>query len=728
MADAGKGQGPMLSTGTSEPGTSPPPSMSGAHLTTALDETLVSAARATGAHIAALFLLDGTGQLLLMQAELGLPGPIVEPWSRMRAWSDTPVAAAVRLGERIWVPDPEELARRYPAASLLAPYHFAIMVSPISVDGQVKGCWALIWPAPRTSPGSPDGEVIDEVSRRLGELLRDSGPPVVVARPRVLAPPADAPPEPDAATAAAGFAERLRDGCVSVDLHGRVTYANPRAAELLGTSVPDLCGRVLWEAVGWLRDPYFKDRFRAAVVGQRLTSYTLTPPHGDQVEIRLHPGPSGVSLQLTRVEQGGLDQAGLEPDGLPASAHARGMHNLLHMAATLTSALTTHEVIDVVTAHMLPMCGVQAMTILVAEGGRMRIIGSHGCSAELLSHLDFLPLTSDGPVGDVARTGRPAFLGDGQDPGGRGLGPMPADGMAAWALLPLSFADRVIGVCVLAFDHPRHFAGAERATLTSLAGMMAQALDRALLYEAKDKMAHSLQSNLLPRRLPEIEGLETAARYTPATRGAGIGGDFYDLIRLHDKAAVAVIGDVQGHNMAAAALMGQVRTAIHTSVAANPDLGADPGAVLRHANWLLLDLDTELFTSCLIVHLDLRLRAFSAANAGHLPPLLRVPHGSAEPVDVPPGPLLGIDPDAEYHPVQVPFSPGAVLALYTDGLVERPDTHLGDAIAGLAAHLTQAADQPLHQLSETLLSCAPGDEQRCDDIALLLLKHEQPQP
>ncbi|MEV0999857.1 SpoIIE family protein phosphatase [Nonomuraea sp. NPDC050202] len=722
MADAGKGQRPTPSPGNNEPSTSPPSSMSRAHLTAALDETLMWAARATAAHIAVLYLLDDTEQLLLMQAELGLPGPVVEPWSRMRRGSDTPVAASVRQGERIWVADPEELAHRFPAASLLAPYHFAIMASPITVDGQVKGTWALIWPAPRTpQPGSHEGEAIDRASRRMSELLRDGGPPVLAAAPpRILTP--SAAPEPGIATAAAGFAERLRDGCVAVDLHGRVTYVNPPAAELLGGSVPAICGRVLWEAVGWLRDPYFKDRFRAAVVGQRLTSCTLAPPHGDPIEIRLHPGLSGVSLQLTRV-----DQAAHEPDGSPASAQPHGVHNLLHMAATLTSALTTNQVIEVVTDHMLPMCGVQAMTILVAEGGRMRIIGSHGCSPELLSHLDCLPLTSVGPVGDVARTGRPAFLGDGQDPGGQGLDAIPG-GMAAWAFLPLAFADRVIGVCVLAFDHPRRFAGAERATLTSLAGMMAQALDRALLYEAKDNMAHSLQTTLLPRRLPEIRGLETAARYTPATRGAGVGGDFYDLIRLHDRAAVAVIGDVQGHNMAAAALMGQVRTAIHTSVAADADLGADPGAVLRHTNRLLLDLDTDLFTSCLVVHLDLRLRAFSAANAGHMPPLLRVPHGSAEPVDVPPGPLLGIDPDAEYHPVQVPFSPGAVLALYTDGLVERPDTHLGEAIAGLAAQLTQAADQPLHLLSETLLDCAPGAEQRCDDIALLLLKHQPPPP
>ncbi|MFD0473971.1 GAF domain-containing protein [Nonomuraea thailandensis] len=305
MADAGKGQRPMPSPGNNEPSTSPRSNMSDAHLTAALDETLMWAARATAAHIAVLYLLDDTEQVLLMQAELGLPGPVVGPWSRMRRASDTPVAASVRLRERIWVADPEELARRFPAASLLAPYHFSIMASPIAVDGQVKGTWALIWPAPRTSPPQQgEGEAIERVSQRLGELLQDGGPPVLATgSPRVLPSPAAAAPEPGTATAAAGFAERLRDGCVAVDLHGRVTYVNPPAAELLGGSVPEICDRVLWEAVGWLRDPFFKDRFRAAVVGQRLTCCTLHPRTATRSRsgcIPARPGSACSSCASTR--------------------------------------------------------------------------------------------------------------------------------------------------------------------------------------------------------------------------------------------------------------------------------------------------------------------------------------------------------------------------------------------------------------------------------------------
>ncbi|MFD0660849.1 PP2C family protein-serine/threonine phosphatase [Thermocatellispora tengchongensis] len=205
----------------------------------------------------------------------------------------------------------------------------------------------------------------------------------------------------------------------------------------------------------------------------------------------------------------------------------------------------------------------------------------------------------------------------------------------------------------------------------------------------------------------------------PATPGVGIGGDFYDLIRLDDTAAAAVIGDVQGHNMTAAALMGQVRTAIHAHTAA----GAGPGEVLKHTNRLLIDLRAELFTSCLLVHTDLRLRTFCAASAGHPPPLLCPPNRPADRVDVPVGLLLGIDPDADYPVLQAPFPPGAVLALYTDGLIETPGIDLDHAIGALAVHLTRAAHQPLHRLTGTLLGHASSVRQRADDMALLLLKH-----
>lgn len=129
--------------------------------------------------------------------------------------------------------------------------------------------------------------------------------------------------------------------------------------------------------------------------------------------------------------------------------------------------------------------------------------------------------------------------------------------------------------------------------LTSLAGLIAQSLDRARLYDAKHTLAHSLQAGLLPQTLPRILGLEVAARYLPAGHGIDVGSDFYDLIRCAPAVAAAAIGDVQGRSTAAAALMGQVRTAVHAHASA----GAPPGELLARTNRLLTDLDTPYLSS-----------------------------------------------------------------------------------------------------------------------------------
>lgn len=185
------------------------------------------------------------------------------------------------------------------------------------------------------------------------------------------------------------------------------------------------------------------------------------------------------------------------------------------------------------------------------------------------------------------------------------------DGMAAWAFLPLTASGRTVGSMVLAYDRPHSFTTEERAILTSIAGLVAQALERARLYDAQYQLAHSLQAALLPHDLPPIPGLDLAARYLPTTHGVDIGGDFYDLIRLDKTNAAAAIGDVQGHNVNAAALMGQVRTAVHATA------GASPGDVLARTNRLLTDLDPGMFTSCLYIHLDLAHHRARLATAGH---------------------------------------------------------------------------------------------------------------
>jgi serine phosphatase RsbU (regulator of sigma subunit) len=290
--------------------------------------------------------------------------------------------------------------------------------------------------------------------------------------------------------------------------------------------------------------------------------------------------------------------------------------------------------------------------------------------------------------------------------------------MAAWAYLPLIASGRPVGTCVLSYAEPHVFPADERAVLTSLSGLIAQALERALLYDAKHQLAHGLQAALLPHSLPSLPLIEAAARYLPATQGMDIGGDFYDLVPTHGGAA-AVIGDVQGHNVTAAGLMGQLRTAVR----AYTTVGQAPEEVMRSTNRLLFDLGTELFASCLYMRLDPEREVAVMARAGHPPPLLRRPDGKVRVLDLAGGPLLGIDASATYPTTEVPLAPGSVLALYTDGLIESPGVDIEDALADLGRRLAETGDQPLDALADSLVRHgATASQERLDDVALLLLR------
>ncbi|MFI7611702.1 SpoIIE family protein phosphatase [Nonomuraea terrae] len=689
----------------------------------ALDEVLGEAVRATGAHISVLYLMADRGELLLMDAEMGLPAQIARPWTRVRLNAAAPATVAVQQRRLVWVPDHEEMARRYPSTALALPYRFAVASAPIESGDHVWGCWSLLWPQSRPRELTPhELEVITLSSKKMADLLEqaaESGHPVRPAgMPRVIPPMRRREPDPGIASAASDYVDRLREGCVTLDLEGRITFVNPMAAELLGGDVTELLGKLLWEVTAWLQEPLFEDRCRAAVVSQEVTCCVAHRPDGRRLEFQLFPDPTGISLRLTLAPP--EEAAPPHPPVFGARDLSREdvFYNFVPFAAALTRALKVQEIIDLFADHIMPVVKVQAMAVVIAEGGKLKIVGSCGYDREVLDRFDGVPLALPTPAERVMRTGEPAFFSSPDEL--RQLYPYAAqhDRMSSWAFLPIGGSDGTAGACVLAFDEPRSFTGEDRAGLTTLTELISQALDRALLYDAKERLAHGLQETLLPRRLPEIPRLAAAARYLPATHGVDIGGDFYDLIRLDDT-AMAVIGDVQGHNITAAALMGQVRTAVRTHTAA----GVGPGEALTYTNRLLIETETELFTSCLLVHVDLRLRTLRAASAGHPPPLLRPPNAPGEVIDVPVGPPLGVDDGACYPTLVVPFPPGALLALYTDGLVETPRGDLDQAIGALAGLLTGAAGRPPQELADILLNHAPHTAQRADDIALLVLEH-----
>ncbi|WP_329459028.1 SpoIIE family protein phosphatase [Streptomyces sp. NBC_01497] len=684
-----------------------------------LDAEVGRVGRSTGAHIVAGYLDVPEERLVRMTVVRGVPARLARSWSRVARVAQVPVAQAVRSGRPVWLSGQQELARRFPRTALSFPYRVAMYVAPLVDAGVSWGALLLLWPGTR----SPELSLAEErevgaACRRAAKALRmaaEAGDPVL-PRPDPLA----LDPPPESAEPRARLTDRLPGGMCELDLDGRLTFINARALELLDRDRGELLHHDPFEVIPWLHDPAFENAYLAAVFSRLPSALRVRHPSGHWLSFTLYADDFGVTFS---VEQAGLpaDRArGVTASPSDTPAHAGTLFHLLHLASALAEAKTVQEIDNALTEQMMPVLAVQAFALLTAEDGRLRVVTCEGFPAEMAEFFDGILLTS--PVEGVraVESGVPSFHSDASrlpdtEPAIERYGRV-----TAFAYLPLTVSGRTIGCCVLGYERPQPFVPNERAELVSLAGLIAQALERARLYDLNAQAARGLQEGLLPSRLPRIDGLQTAARYRPAMSALDVGGDFYDLIALDDAVAVAVVGDVQGHSVQAAALMGQVRTAVHT----HAQVGAPPGEVLARTNRLLEDLNTELFASCLYAHLDLRRRRALLASAGHLPPVLRGPDGRAEVLDVPPGLLLGVEPEASFPTTEIPLAPGSVLALYTDGLVERSGTDLGDAIDDLARRVGEAPPGPLSALCDRLISGAEATmtQEKSDDIALLLLR------
>ncbi|MBM7443094.1 GAF domain-containing protein/PAS domain-containing protein [Streptomyces sp. HB132] len=569
------------------------------------ESVLAEVVRGTGASIGLAYVLPPGERVLRLVLVSGVSLQIAAPWARIPMDASIPVMDAMREKRLVWLGSQEDVARHYPQVGIVLPYEFMLAAVPITSSATVWGGFVLLWPvwhAPQLS--APERKTINICCLRAAAILQqtaDSGRPLQLAdEPRLLTAPHPREADPGQALAALGFAERLPVGCCSLNLEGRLTFINAAGADLVGAGAASLVGNKPWEVLLWLHDPVFEDAYRAAIVSRQPSSFTARHPPDTWLFFQLYPDDTGISVHIT--------PAAGKPDATePGPAHpslaepvgATALYHLTHLATVLAEAANVHDVVELAADQIVPAFGTKAMALLTVEEGRLRISGYRGYSPELMARFDAIPLASDAPVVRAITTGVASFFPSLSDLRRAYPQVVHQDGMAAWAFLPLIVSGRPVGSLVLAYDTPRPFPPAERALLTSLAGLIAQALDRARLYDAKQALARTLQTGLLPRALPHIPGLDAAARYRPAGHGMDIGGDFYDLIPCTDATATVVIGDVQGHDTAAAALMGQVRTAVR----AHATDGSSPGDVLARTNRLLTDLRPGLFTSCLIAHL-----------------------------------------------------------------------------------------------------------------------------
>ncbi|MDH6577281.1 SpoIIE family protein phosphatase [Kitasatospora sp. MAP5-34] len=674
------------------------------------------------AHIGGLYLLSDDRQLLELALTLGAARQFTRPWQGVGITAPIPVAEAVRDGRLVWVGGTEEMVRRYPRVAVAMPYAFSLAAAPLIADGTTHGAVFLLWPAAHPPElSAAERHELTALAAELAEVLtraaRAGRPVRPGARPAAITAPGGT-GEPFGPMAA-----RLPEGVCGIGQDGRLAAVTPTAAALLGEPVERLLGAKPWAALSWLRDPVYEYHYRAAVLSGQPTSFVARRPPDRWLSFQLYPDASGLTVRITPAEGAHSDPPTLVRPAGPVEAAVRtrpgALYHILHLASALTEAVSVQDVVSMISDQILPAFGGQAVAVLLRESGRLRTVGHRGYPPGLVDQFDRTPLTEPTPGVQATTNPVPAFFEtraalERLYPGRHET----QDGMAAWAYLPLVTSGRLFGTCVLAFAEPHHFGLEERTVLTSLGGLLAQALDRARLYDTKLGLAHGLQESLLPRALPSVPGLQTTARYLPGTEGMEVGGDFYDLIRVDSDTAAIVIGDVQGHSVNAAALMGQIRTAVRAFATAD----SDPSTVLARTNHLLVDLDTTLLASCAYLRVDLTRREAWMADAGHPVPLLRSPDGRVHPLRPSTGLVLNVDPSAEYPVIRVPLPIGTTLVLYTDGLIETPGVDLDLALADLATTLTRHGAGPLDQLADALIGQAEQADHRTDDIALLLVR------
>ncbi|MEU6064463.1 SpoIIE family protein phosphatase [Streptomyces sp. NPDC047082] len=307
-----------------------------------------------------------------------------------------------------------------------------------------------------------------------------------------------------------------------------------------------------------------------------------------------------------------------------------------------------------------------------------------------------------------------------------------AFGIHSLMVIPLRARGITLGVAVLVRHRRRHpFEEDDLLLAEEIGARAAVAVDNARRYTLERNTALALQRSLLPRRLAAQEAVEVAYRYLPARTRAGLGGDWFDVIPLSGSRVALVVGDVVGHGLQASATMGRLRTAVRTL--ADVDLPADE--LLTHLDDLVthvaaqeaageedttdLEIPTDLVATCLYVVYDPVSRRCAAASAGHPPPAVVTTDGTADLVELPPGPPLGVG-GLPFETVEWELPPGSLVALYTDGLVQGSAHDLG---AGLTV-LRQCLERPAESLEavcdsviHTLLPAQPQD-----DVALLVAR------
>lgn len=392
----------------------------------------------------------------------------------------------------------------------------------------------------------------------------------------------------------------------------------------------------------------------------------------------------------------------------------------------LSAAQTMADVAGVAVAAAKDAVGADCAMIATLTPDRriLEVLRATGYNAETVERFPRFDVGASLPAAEAVRLGAPVIITSEARRQARypGLPPMEDDQLHA--ALPLVARGRPVGAVGFSWRHRAAFSDDDRSFLETVAQQLSQALDRARLYDASVETARLLQGTLLPSTLPEVRGLQIAARYQPVDDGAVVGGDFYDVFRRPDGQTFGLsIGDVSGKGVHAASLTALAR---HTIRAASRRTSS-PAAVLQELNDAILaddNADRYLTVAHLVLQPGQMATDITVSLGGHPQPFLRSADGGVRPVGQPGSAVGLLDKRGQWRDAHVTLAAGNVLVLYTDGLTDvRRSGHgelAGDLLADVLARSdARDAETLADEIMDAVLDFAGGA--RRDDMALLVL-------
>jgi PAS domain S-box-containing protein len=402
-----------------------------------------------------------------------------------------------------------------------------------------------------------------------------------------------------------------------------------------------------------------------------------------------------------------------------ARAEAERVAEMVSGMQLLVDAALAHRTLDDILFDLVTrvraVLDADAAAIFLADERKLELAAASGGATV---QEDAKPIRfGQGFVGLVAAEREPLLV---QDPPPDDL-PYPALealGIDSLIGLPLLAEGEVTGVLVVAAAVPRHFSNDDMNLLRLAADRVALAVDHARVYEREHRIAETLQRSLLPDRLPQLPGLSVAARYLPAASEAEVGGDWYDVLPTPGGGVGLVMGDVAGKGLAAASMVGRLRSALRAYALE----GHGPARVVEQLNRLIwTEEDQAQMATLIYVVVDPVAETLVWVNAGHPPPLLLADDGPPRFLEGGGSVPLGVLPFPEFQEASAELDGASTVVLYTDGLVERPGELIDIGLDRLSAVVRGAPVDP-QELCDTVLRELVPEAGAPDDVALLTLR------